>query len=391
MEFFTYILNNSLIEGVFTWAGRLWFLWVPLLLGFVFINLWETQKKLTFFKNMEWVLLEIKIPKEVFKSPKAIEAILNSLYTKSSDSPWYKGNLSPWYSLEIVGTNGGVYFFIRTPKNSRNFVESLIYAQYPSAEVIEAVDYTYSSNFEDLDEWSLWGAEFGLVKEDAYPIKTYVDFGLEGGAKEEQKIDPIVSFLEFLGSLKQGEQIWFQIDIRGAGKEWVDEGEKVVDKLLGRDKKPGDEDGKEKKLSKREQEVATIVEKSFSKYGFQTGIRIIYIAQRDIFNKANVGAIIGSMGQYNTVDLNGFKPIWKLDPEPFGFLMKEKREAIRKEIILDAYRKRCYFSVPYHRKPFVLNTEELATIYHYPGSVAETPSFERIGAKKSEPPSTLPI
>ncbi len=386
MELISYILNDPLIQGVFMWASRLWFLWLPLFLGFAFVNLWSTQKKLSFFRDMEWVLLEIKIPKEIFKSPKAIEAILNSIYSPSSDGPWYKGNLASWYSLEIVGINGGIHFFIRTPKGSRNFIESLIYAQYPSAEVVEAVDYVYASNFEDLDEWSLWGTEFGLVKEDAYPIKTYVDFGLEGG-KEEQKIDPIVSFLEFLGSLKRGEQVWFQIMIRGTGNDWVKEGKEVVEKLLGRDKPPEEA----KQLSKREKEVAAAVEKSFIKYGFQTGVRTIYIAQRDIFNKANVGAIMGSMNQYNTVDLNGFKSIWKLDPAPFKFFMKDKREAVRKEIILDAYRKRCYFSIPHHRKPFILNTEELATIYHYPGTVAETPTFERIGAKKGEPPSTLPI
>jgi hypothetical protein len=47
--------------------------------------------------------------------------------------------------------------------------------------------------------------------------------------------------------------------------------------------------------------------------------------------------------------------------------------------------------MPYQRTPFVLNTEELATIYHFPGRVAETPTFGRIEAKKGEPPSNLPI
>jgi hypothetical protein len=39
----------------------------------------------------------------------------------------------------------------------------------------------------------------------------------------------------------------------------------------------------------------------------------------------------------------------------------------------------------------VLNTEELATIYHFPGMVAAAPTIERIEAKKVEPPPNLPM
>jgi len=41
--------------------------------------------------------------------------------------------------------------------------------------------------------------------------------------------------------------------------------------------------------------------------------------------------------------------------------------------------------------PFIMNTEELATIYHFPGEVSKTPSLSRISAKKAEPPTNLPI
>ncbi|MEK7105917.1 MAG: hypothetical protein AAB895_00990, partial [Patescibacteria group bacterium] len=41
--------------------------------------------------------------------------------------------------------------------------------------------------------------------------------------------------------------------------------------------------------------------------------------------------------------------------------------------------------------PYILSTEELATIFHLPGRVSETPTFTRIESKKAEPPSNLPI
>jgi hypothetical protein len=42
-------------------------------------------------------------------------------------------------------------------------------------------------------------------------------------------------------------------------------------------------------------------------------------------------------------------------------------------------------------KPFIMNIEELATIYHFPGTVATTPTLTRVEAKKGEPPANLPV
>jgi hypothetical protein len=40
---------------------------------------------------------------------------------------------------------------------------------------------------------------------------------------------------------------------------------------------------------------------------------------------------------------------------------------------------------------FILNIEELATLYHFPGEVAATPSLPRIDSVKGSSPSNLPI
>ena len=229
-----------------------------------------------------------------------------------------------------------------------------------------------------------------LEKEDGYPIKTYVDFGLdETGPDEEQKVNPLVSFLEFLGSLKEGEQAWFQIIIKGADKKWVDDGNKLVGELMGRNK--SEEDQKSNKLSKGEQEVVSAIEKNISKAGFETGIRAVYVARKDVFNPVNKASILGSMNHYNTYNLNGFKPSVGISPKPLGFLFKKKREARNKIAMLEAYRERGYFYAPHSRDSFVFNTEELATLFHFPGRVAEVPTFARIESRKSEPPPTLPI
>jgi hypothetical protein len=69
---------------------------------------------------------------------------------------------------------------------------------------------------------------------------------------------------------------------------------------------------------------------------------------------------------------------------------KTKAVGLKREM-LDAYAQRSWFYPPYVRPHFVLTSEELATIFHFPGRVSETPSLGRIESNKSEPPTNLPI
>src|SRR5690606_13660769 len=108
-------------------------------------------------------------------------------------------------------------------------------------------DYTLFFKY-DKDAISLWGAEFDLTKPPSYPIKTYFDYGLQANPKEELKVDPLISTLEFLGSISRGEQIWIQILIqahktkRKPGSFFYltkiqDEAEQTINDLLNREAK----------------------------------------------------------------------------------------------------------------------------------------------------------
>jgi uncharacterized protein (DUF3820 family) len=120
-------------------------------------------------------------------------------------------------------------------------------------------------------------------------------------------------------------------------------------------------------------------------------MRALYIAKKDVFNPLNIGALIGTTKQFSSEGLNGFTPknLTKFDYPWEDY--KGKRMAGMKKDMFNAYRRRSYFYLPYKEKPFVLNSEELATIYHFPPRVTETPGFVRIESQKSEPPANLPI
>jgi hypothetical protein len=377
------------------------FLWLPVILFFVFWKIWLYYIRSRFVSKLDWTILEIKLPREIMKGPRAMEVVLNTFHqTKDGNliEKYWQGWLRPWFSLEIVSIGSEIHFFIYTQRFFRNLVESQIYAQYPDVEITEVDDYSKAAFVDGFGrDWGCWGMEFGLTAEDAYPIKTYVDYGLQDLAtKEEQKTDPITSFIEFLGSLKEGEQVWFQILIRATKKKWQDEGKKLVEKLMKAIREREKPKLGEKELVKvtaftltpGEKAVIEAIERDVAKLGFDTGIRGLYLARNERFNPVNIASLVGTMKQYNTLNLNGFKPV---NSTTVDYFFKKKREAGKKKIILDAFRQRSYFYMPYDRKPFVLNTEELATIFHFPGRVAETPTLGRIEARKGEAPTDLPI
>ena len=114
--------------------------------------------------------------------------------------------------------------------------------------------------------------------------------------------------------------------------------------------------------------------------------------------------MLGSQRQYSSQYLNGFKLKAKTDVSDefkdwcalFPFLNKRKDylQNKYKNLMFDAYKLRSYFFPPYQfygNNPFILSTEELATIFHFPGNVSATPTLAKIASKKSEPPANLPI
>ncbi|MGH7249716.1 MAG: hypothetical protein ACREGC_01965, partial [Minisyncoccia bacterium] len=194
-------------------------------LGWAAWKFWINYIQEDFISGMDFVLLEIVPPREVLRSPLAMELFLsNALYhwsIKGGKESYWQGAVWFWFSLEIASIDGQVHFYIRTPTRVKSLIETQIYAQYPQAQVKEVEDYTLAVPEISMDsEWNGWGCEFALGKHEAFPIKTYKDFGLDKDPKEEFKVDPISPVIEFLGSLEKGEQAWIQIVITPQKKEY---------------------------------------------------------------------------------------------------------------------------------------------------------------------------
>lgn len=408
------------------------FLWLPVLLGVVFWHFWVEWRHDMYRSTQKWTLLEISIPKDVFKSPEAMEVVLNTLNEGSGMSTLWKkyvsGNVPHEFSLELVSIEGTIYFFIRTQEKFKDLIKNQVYSQYPQAEIHEVDDYTrYVGDYtRKQDTWDMFGVEFALINKDAFPIKTYVDYGLDravGTLEEWQKIDPLTPVLEFLGSLKQNEQIWIQMVIRmDKWSDWRKDAMEQINKIMGRKTKgkmPGtykavseeiaffasgknsEDKPKEEmsvlKLTHGEQEQIKAIERSLQKHAFEVGFRAMYLARKDTFRPSNIAGLIGSVRQYNSPYLNGFKPGLTTDYDYKYQDITGLRLPKLKRKFFDNYITRSFFygaaldSGEKPKKPFVLTTEELATMFRFPGRVSETSSLERIEATKSQAPSNLPI
>jgi hypothetical protein len=424
--------NFNLIQILIVAIGYL----MPLPLAYFAINMWHHYRQERFIMGIKWILLEIQVPRDVIKSPAAMELIFsNAFYHQSKKGFWEQFMIGApwmWFSLELVSIDGRVHFYVRTPTRIRDLVETQIYAQYPQAKVVEVEDYAFNiPEYTKNGDWNIWGCEFAKMKEDFLPIKTYKGFGddMKTGIKEEFKIDPITPTIEYLGSLPKGQQVWTQIIIRQniktyhshkTGKHigFIEGADEFLDKLLApyiRLQENADKPNsyaKQTFLPEQLKPIVVAVGENMNKIHFDTGIRVVVLSDKRITTdeqfqnlRRSVRLIYRQYAQpysneFNRVNSTQFDAPWS-DPTGLALTKVKKR-------MLNFYRMRTFFHPPLQfsikypsvlslffpsGKPnlFVLSTEELATIFHFPGIVSETPSFKRIESKIAKPPSNLPI
>ncbi len=410
------LFGNENFILVFKFLYYTSFVWLPAGCLFILWELWVRSVQMQHFASKTYILLEIKLPKDVFKSPQAAEFFINGLYQTVGEKNWYekywKGQVRSWFSLEMASINGAVHFFIWTKSDHKALIEANLYSQYPGIEVYEVQDYTLPVSY-NSEINTYWAAEFELTAPDVFPIKTYIDYGLDKDPKEELKIDPLTPLIEFLGALPKEHEIWIQILVRShkaeewdakAGKmvdaRWEKAAQKEIDKIIDSTKGEKDKEGKlipgtGRRLTDSENETIKALGRSVSKKGFDVGIRAIYFAPKDLFQITNVGGIIGGITHFNS-SMNGFKPTRSSEERYTNFFFawmkrRSKKRDKEKSELLDKFKRRAYFYRPFKSPHFVLNSEELATMYHFPGGVSSTPTFARIESRKGEAPANIPL
>ena len=370
-----------------------YYIFIPVILLIAFCWAWIAAKKqergLKGSEIPNGTLLSIALPRENEKLPTAAEQMFASLHGILAFTPKIQEHIS----LEMASSEEGIRFYAYTPNNFKNFVESQIYAQYPDAEIREAVDYTKS-----IPAGAFVSAtELALSRDFILPIKTFRDF----------EVDPLAAITSALGALKSGEQLWAQILVRPVGDFWQDRGHKYVETeregispitlnprdividvgksilSLGGNMATNITRGPQPvvesrpvpvRLSAGKELSLKVIENKLSKIGFETKIRLVAVSNNDKESaQARLSGLISSFKQFSTADLNS---------------IEEDPESPSTDVVVREYQIRSF-----HEREagnFILTTEELASIFHLPSIAVQTPTISWTRAKKGEPPLDLP-
>jgi len=402
--------GHLLFVGSFLWMAK---------------NLWLKWRRTLFAMKQQFILLAIDVPENTEQSPKAVEQMFaqlsSTLKSPNLKEKWIDGVFVTPFSFELVSMEGYIQYLIWTPMAYRDFIEAIVYAQYPEAEMQEVEDYARQlpSRWPD-EQYDMWGTELLLTNKDYFPIKTYPHFEHQF---YDVFADPLVSLLETMGKIGQGEYIWFQIVVSPIPDDWKKEGEDAARKMAGQkvsESKPTGwyagfnrfldiltgllgfipgfgqradvSSAKEEPLAKMflmtpgERTVIEQIQMKASKIGFSCKVRLLYWGKKSVFSKRRLPAVIGALKQYTALNLNGFK-LDGLVTTKADYFRVAQRIAKRQIALAKAYKDRDDAKV--HNQPIILNTEELASLWHFPAPEVRSPLVKRSQGKKIKPPQLL--
>lgn len=349
----------------------------------------QKKPETTSFDN---VVLAIKVPKENEKDARSAEQMFASLHGLLKQTPEVQEHLS----FEIRSSADGINFYAVVPKDFRTFIESQIYAQYPEAEIREAEDYAAKIDFENQ---LVDGAYLKLEREQIFPIRTYQDF----------EVDPLASITGAISDLAPGEEVWLQILFRPIADVWQEEGYTYIERIREGASPAGispveifNEITKEigefaahfaksifapapgpaaakaaggfpsARLSAGQEVELKAIEEKLTRMGFETAIRVLTVGGSKESAADRLRSTLASFRQFATANLNSFTKVELSDSE--------------RGLFPNLYQQRAFSQ----DQSYVLNTTELASVFHLPSVSVETPAIAWTASRKSEPPLSLP-
>jgi hypothetical protein len=370
--------------------------WLPFVLAVAFFETWIYYIRRVYWQGIDWRILEIKPPRDVERTPKIMEQVIAGFWgifgtVTTKYQKYFKGAMQDYFSLEMVGVDGEIHFFVRAAAKFRNLIESQIYSQYPQAEIREVEDYVHNVPSDIPNKnWDIWGARLKLSKSDVYPIRTYMQHvDIISRPTSPPFIDPLAGLMEVMSKLKQGEQIWIQILIRPVADDWVKRSDKEVQSIISKLRPAAipTEAGAAvpmQMMSPGQREILNLIEQKASKKGYEAKVQFGYMGRREFFAMPNVGAVMGLFNQFAALNANGLRPD-AVTTTKANYAFAKQRKIFKQRRLIRMLRTRSFWE-----KGYVLNLEELASVFHFPTTSVKAPMTPWLEVKKAEPPMGLP-
>jgi len=327
-------------------------------------------------ENINQIREQIAVAETLFAS-------IAGLKPESGFKKWLLGSRKH-LAFEVVVKNNQISFYVAVPDKLQNFVEQQVHAQYPHAEISLESDY----NLFQTDSHVV-GARMILKHNPVFPLNTY----------KKLDSDPLGAILNPLSKILDNEGALIQYVLRPAGKRWRRKGVKMIREIkkgqkfesviatgpikkffrelirLFQTKKKEEVDLQKNdrpyQLTQMEEEMVKGMEEKISHGGLEMVVRLISSAPNKEKALNNLENIINAFSQYNIYQYgNSFGAVVPSRP---GKLISE---SIYREIN--------------NNQAFVLNTEEMASLWHMPLPSTETPHINWLGARKAPPPANMP-
>jgi hypothetical protein len=350
-----FIPSNNLL-GIFDFSYVLILFVILLLIVFVFFFLRyiflqfaaAVKEASIEKKSLNSIILEVRLPMNNEIEIQAADQMFSSLLSISEQYGKFAKlfRARTFISFEIVALPETIRFYVVVPKNIGGIIEKVINSAYPTAEVSVADEYNiFSEN---------GFVEFGAMKlaNDTYkPIRTY----------EELSTDSIAGLLTNMSKIGSGEAVAFQIIITAAGSEWRNKGKSFVNKVRKHNADP-------EKKSKMDvpEDLLGAIEKKCEKGGFYIDMRMVAVANSPDIAKNYIESMQNSFSQFSKEGSNYFKPVSGGSNFVKDFIYRTTRET------------------------FILNTAELASVFHFPNKKIETPHINWMMSKRAPATSGIP-
>ncbi len=339
----------------------------------------------------------VKLPKEKIKDGEAsyttaqmqeeiskgetLFASIGGLSAQRGLKTWLFGRRDS-FSLEIAASKGKIAFYVVTPANQARYLEQQIHAHYPEASLEEVEDYNAFA-----PQSKVVAGFLKTKKSFVFPIKTY----------RQMDVDPLNSLINVMSKLNKDESIVIQYVVRSAKAQWHSHSKEVVSKIIKTNsisaglKKEGGQKldtflemaslKSSKKpeaaaaapvatLSEVERILVKAMEEKNSKSGLDVNVRVVVSAATELQAKIYLDNISNAFSEYNNYSYgNNFSRLSRgNDRTVTDFIYRRFKENLG----------------------FLLNTEELASLFHFPLRFTETPNILWLAAKSAPASAELP-
>ncbi len=312
---------------------------------------------------------------EAVAAAEAFFANLGGLKPQTGWKAWLYGRTDEM-AFEIVCLKKIIRFYVTVPRNAQTFIEQAISAAWSDANVEPVEDYNIFS-----PRGVVVGAHLKLARLSAFPIKTY----------RKQDKDPLNAITQSVAKLPETEGAAFQFLLRPADGSWRKRGIKIAanmkkgmtmsEAISGQKKSKAGvaeltgmkqfKEAEEHRLSPLDEQAMQGLEEKASKAGLEVCARIVACGDTAESAQASLASMLNAFAPYNVYEYGN------------SFAKDVPRSKAR---MISAFVHREFDD----NRTFVLNAEELASVWHLPTPWSETPNIQWLLARRVPAPANIP-